>query len=123
MRNKLYLLIMIGVLLSSCHENEDTLVPSELSSHTQAIVNGTPATDEPYTVALFNMYSKDNSNILCNPEMDAEGIKLCQEYGPDYTCGFYADQLSCFQTCSHEGESHLLHLPRRSASPIPGHQS
>ena len=105
MRNKLYLLIIIGVLLSSCQGNEDALVPSELSSQNQAILNGTVAVDEPYTVALFNMHGDEHSIIPCDPELDEDMIKRCKKYGLDYTCAFFKGELSCLQTCTHEGDS------------------
>ncbi len=104
MRNRVYLVIIIGVLLSACQDNEDAFVPSDLSSQNQAILNGSLAADEPYTVAFFNMYSKKKVVIPCDPVLDADVIKQCQKYGPNYTCMFYDGELGCTQTCSHEGE-------------------
>ena len=99
MKKELLFSAILCVLFAACNETDAPEQKNDLISHGHGILYGTLATDEPYTVSLFNLGS---SSDFENPTVcDEGGVNYCQsEFGSQWTCITEEGNEECFEKCS-----------------------
>ena len=98
MRKQVLISAILCALFAACNDAES---PQKAEKQTtvqgQGILYGTLATDEPYTVSLFNA---DKNAPVYRKNCDAAGVAACKDaFGSDWTCVINADGEGCAQTC------------------------
>ena len=102
MKRNRYLLVLAGILLTSCQNMVDNDQGDSLRQAQASILYGTPS-NEPYVVSLFDIDSDYliSTLVACD---DASLIENCQElYGSNYTCLMDSDYYYCYEKCTKEG--------------------
>ena len=95
MKKTILSISILCIICTSCNENgNSTFKQQDLGTVSQSIINGTIATDEPYTVALFN---EGSSLKPCS----SKALRECKKnHGDSFTCYDIYDEETCYETCN-----------------------
>ena len=94
MKSRHLYLIILGILLTACDEQN---VPPSFGTNAQPILYGTLDTDKPEVVSLFVPDVRDTVYKTC----DSDFVFLCAFlYGDNYTCATNDKKNYCLEKCS-----------------------
>ena len=99
MKKELLVSAILCVLCAACNDTQTPQKANKLTaSQEQSILYGTPATDQPYTVSLFNA---DVNDPLYRKACDPELVNECKNaYGSNWTCVENGDGPFCAELCT-----------------------